>query len=61
MNIKLKELMDIMTCKDENELFIKVSEILEKMGVAVMYPNGGVKDLYALCCDVAKILNKDIK
>lgn len=57
--MKLKELMDVMACKDGNELFIKVSEILEKMGVTVMYPNGSMKDLYALCCDVAEVLNKE--
>lgn len=57
--MKLGELMDLMSCKDGEELFVKVSEILEEKGITVMYSNGGVKDLYTLCCDVAEVMNKE--
>ena len=57
--MKLKELIDIMSCKEGYELFDKIEEILNNLGISVYDENGKMKDLYALCCDVAEVMNKE--
>lgn len=52
--------MALMSCKDGDELFKKVEEILNGLGIRV-YDESGLfaRDLYAICCDVAEVLNKE--
>ena len=58
--MKLKELTALMSCKDGYELFKKVADILNGLGVRVYDESGLVaRDLYAVCCDVAEVLNKE--
>jgi hypothetical protein len=57
--MKLKELIDIMSCKDGRELYYKVEEILKGFGIDTCYEDGTIKGLYEVCCDVAEVLNKE--
>ncbi len=58
--MKLKDLIDVMACKDGYELFKKVEGILNGLGVNVYDESGLVaRDLYAICCDVAEVWNKE--
>ena len=57
--MKLGELMALMSCKNGDELFVKIKEILSHYGISVYNEYGKLKDLYALCCDVAEVLNKE--
>jgi hypothetical protein len=59
--MKLKDMVDLMSCKEGYELFDKIEEILNNLGISVYDENGKMKDLYVLCCDVAEVLNKDTK
>ena len=59
--MKLKELIEIMSCKEGYEIFDKIEEILKGFNISVYRENGTIKDLYELCCDVAEVLNKDTK
>ena len=51
-------LIDLLSSKNGDELFEKVQKLLGKFGFTVYDWDGNVKDLYAVCCDVAEILNK---
>lgn len=53
------EILSLMSCKDGNELFERVGNILIQFDISVYNDDGSVKDLYALCCDVAEVLNKE--
>ena len=57
--MKLKELIDIMSCEQGYELFDKIEEILKAFNISVYRENGTIKDLYEVCCDVAEVLNKE--
>ena len=57
--MKLKDMVDLMSCKEGYELFDKIEEILNNLEISVYDESGKMKDLYALCCDVAKVLNKE--
>lgn len=57
--MKLKELMDIMSSKDGDELFEKTSELLKRIGVSVYNEDGSYKDTYTLICEIAEVLNKE--
>lgn len=57
--MKLKDMVDLMSCKEGYELFDKIEEILNNLGISVYDENGNMKDLYALCCDVAEVMNKE--
>ena len=57
--MKLKELIDIMACKDGRELYHKVEEILANLGIDTCRKDGTVKSLYEVCCDVAEVMNKE--
>lgn len=59
--MKLKELMDVMTSKNGNELFEKVGNLLVQFDISVYNDDGSVKDVYTLCCDVAEVLNNNTK
>jgi hypothetical protein len=56
--MKLGELMSLMSCKNGDELFLRVTEILDHYGISVMNEDMSVKDLHMLCFDVSDVLNK---
>ena len=55
----LKNLIDIMACRDGRELYHKVEEILASLGIDTCREDGTVKSLYEVCFDVAEVLNKE--
>ena len=57
--MKIKDIAELMACTEGYELIDKIEEILKGYGISVYRETGGVKDLYALCCDVAEVLNKE--
>lgn len=57
--MKLGELITIMSCKDGDELFEKMVNILAQFDIEVVDENGNDKSFYRLCCDVAEVLNKE--
>lgn len=57
--MKLKELIDMMSSKDGDELFEKASEFLKRIGVSVYNEDGSYKDTYTLLCEIAEVLNKE--
>jgi hypothetical protein len=52
------ELIDLMSSKNGDELFEKVTAILIQYGIAAYNDNGSVKDLYTVCCEAAMLMNK---
>jgi len=56
---KLQEILNIMQSKDGDELFLNVSDILKRMGIAVTNYDGTVKDLLTLCHEIAETRNKE--
>ena len=59
MNIGMRMLVDLISSKDGDELFEKVSEILGCFGITVADSNGNIKDLYTVLCEVAEVTNKE--
>jgi hypothetical protein len=57
--MKLGELMSLMSCKNGDELFEKIVSILARFDIEVVDSEGNDKSFYTLCCDVAKVLNKE--
>lgn len=57
--MKLGELMGLMSCKNGDELFERVVSILSQFDIEVIDSDGNDKSFYELCCDVAKVLNKE--
>lgn len=57
--MKLKELMDLLSSKDGDELFEKTSEILKRLGVSVYNEDGSYKDTHTLLCEIAEVWNKE--
>lgn len=57
--MKLGELITIMSCKDGDELFEKMVNILAHFDIEVVDEDGNDKSFYRLCCDVAEVLNKE--
>lgn len=53
------ELIDLISSKNGDELFEKVTEILKHLGITTMNEDGSVKDLYMVLCEVAKVMNKE--
>lgn len=52
------EIIDLMSSKNGDELFEKVTAILEQYGIATHNEDGSYKDLYTVCCEVAALMNK---
>lgn len=52
-------LIYLMSSKNGDELFEKVTEILKRFGIATHDSGGNVKDLYEVCCEVVEVLNKE--
>ena len=61
MNIGMRMLVDLISSKDGDELFEKVSEILSCFGITVVDSNGNIKDLYTVLCEVAEVTNNNAK
>jgi hypothetical protein len=57
--IKFGEILGLMSCKNGDELFLKVTEILDHYGISVFNEDMSVKDLHMLCFDVADVMNKE--
>jgi DUF1009 family protein len=57
--MKLKELIEIMSCKDGDELLVKIARILDQYGIDVLNSDESVKDLQTLCWEVVEVLNKE--
>lgn len=55
----LQIIMEFLSSKDGDELFEKVTEILERFGIMSTDSNGNVRNLYDVLCDVAEVLNKE--
>lgn len=55
------ELIDLMSSKNGDELFEKVTEILKQFGIATCNEDGSVKDLYMMCYEIAALMNKGQK
>ena len=56
--MKIKELIDIMSCKEGYELFDKIVETLNGLNIDIYRKDGTIKDLYEVCCEVAEVWNK---
>lgn len=52
------EILSLLSCKNGDELFERVGNILSQYAISMYNDDGSAKDLYALCCDVADVLNK---
>jgi hypothetical protein len=52
------EILSLLSCKSGDELFEKIVSILSQFDIEVVDSEGNDKSFYALCCDVAKVLNK---
>jgi hypothetical protein len=57
--MKLKDLIDVMSCEEGYELFDKIEAILNGFNISVYHEDGRIKDLYEVCCDVSEVLNKE--
>lgn len=55
------EILSLLSCKNGDELFERVGNILIQYDISVYNNDGSVKDLYTLCCDVAEALNNNTK
>lgn len=55
------EIMNLISCRSGDELFEKLVSILARFDIEVVDSDGNDKSFYALCCDVAEVLNKDTK
>jgi hypothetical protein len=57
--MKFGDILSLMSCKNGDELFLKVTEILDHYGISVVNEDMSVKDLHMLCFDVSDVLNKE--
>lgn len=57
--MKLGELMGLMSCKNGDELFEKVTEILKRFGISMYNADGSYKDTHTLLCEIAEVWNKE--
>ena len=52
------ELIDLMSSKNGDELFEKVTVILDQLGISVLNEDGSYKDTYTLICEISEVWNK---
>lgn len=57
----MRILMDLISSKNGDELFEKVTEILKRFGISMYNEDGSYKDTYTLLCEIAEVWNKDTK
>lgn len=53
------EVLSLLSCKNGDELFERAVSILSQFDIEVIDSDGNDKSFYTLCCDVAKVLNKE--
>jgi hypothetical protein len=58
MSMGMLEILSLLSCKNGDELFERIVSILSQFDIEVIDSEGNDKSFYALCCDVAKVLNK---
>ena len=56
--MKLKDLIDIMSCTNGYDLIVRVSDALEHIGVNVLKEDGSFKSLDDVLMEVAEVMNK---
>lgn len=59
MSMGMLEILSLLSCKNGDELFERVVSILSQFDIEVIDSDGNDKSFYELCCDVAKVLNKE--
>ena len=59
--MNLFEIINLLSCKNGDELFEKVTEILGRFGITVYNEDGSVRDLYTVLCEVAEVINNNTK
>lgn len=57
--MKLKNLVDILTCEDGFELYDKIEEILKSFNIDVKREDGTMKNLQEICWEVGEVWNKE--
>lgn len=57
--MKLKDLIDIMSCTNGYDLIVRVSDALEHIGVNVLKEDGSFKSLDDVLIEVAEVMNKE--
>ena len=53
------EVLNLLSCKDGDELFGGVQKILDRLGVSMLNEDGSYKDTYTLLCEIAAVWNKE--
>lgn len=59
MPLRMKEIIDVMTSQNGDELVESVTEILKHFGISMCNADGSYKDTYTLLCEVAEVWNKE--
>ena len=54
--MKLKDLIDIMSCTSGYELIAKISDALERIGIDVLKDDGSFKGLDEILMEVTEVL-----
>lgn len=54
-------ILNLLLCKDGDELFSGVQEILDRLGVSMLNEDGSYKDTYTLLCEIAEVWNDNTK
>ena len=52
------EIVDLMSSKNGDELFSKVTEILKRFDISMFNEDGSYKNTYTLLCEIAEVWNK---
>ena len=52
------EIVDLMSSRNGDELFGKVTEILKRFDISMFNEDGSYKDTYTLLCEISEVWNK---
>ena len=52
------EIMNLLSSKDGDELFDKIKDGFNRMGIDVYNEDYSVKDLYQVACELVEVMNK---
>ena len=58
MAVKFSDMMDLMSSKSGDELFWKITGLLDRFSITTTNDDGSVKDLHTLCDEVIKAWKK---
>ena len=58
MAVKIGEIIDLMSSKNGDELFEKITELLNRFGIKTTCEDGNVKDLQTLCYEMIETWKK---